>query len=333
MSMFDKYTITEAVQAMRRFLAIPKKDFLRAAGLVTVPAAGRQGRFSGYDENAVKLLEDRVNAKACRAEGVDTTIAVRYQIARDYQGYKDAEVARRMGVSRELARQWATGIQRPTKVIQLANVLGVPAAWLEFGGEENLTANSYLGVRVGDDALLWREQLYSRELPLLAEVPDNTTVEYAQAYIENAIFIRPDLAQMARRAGGRWQLVGGEFVFAPWAPIRAHGLSMRFWTDAVEAMIQDELADKPSVYAAWHALKARCEAMGLNENQYPKLITLHKRVASQAARVHRFGIDLNTTIEKSCATYLELISPITRQAQRVERAATCHTMAPAAAEI
>lgn len=305
MSQFDRYTTTEYVESLRVFLHIKKQGFAAAAGLKD-PEEKRKGRLSGYPAAAVKSLEDATNAKAARCEAPDSSLGERIRLARDYCGYSDAQVARELGVSRELVRRWGEGLHRPTCMPQLADLLSVPDSWLAEGGEQHLPANSHLGVRVGEEAMAWRERLYGLTQAVVAELPDDADVVYAQAYIEQAVMTRPDLAQAARRAGGRWQSVEGALLFAPWVPIPEHGLSRRYWSDEVEYIIEEELATKPSVYGAWHALKKRCEEKGLTAAEYPKLISLHKRVEKERERVQRYGVDLNAMVAESVKRHPQL---------------------------
>jgi DNA-binding transcriptional regulator YiaG len=304
MSQFDRYTVTEYVEEMRTVLGISKRTFLRDYGFVEDADEPRKGRLPKYKEGPIKALEDLVNAKAARAESADTTVGERYQIARDYLGMSDAEVSREMAVSRELVRRWGANIHRPTKMKELAELLNVPQAWLEEGGEQNLPANTHIGVRVGDEAKLWREQLFGMTQVLISELPDEMDESAAQAYIEMAVFHRFELAQAARRAGGRWQIVNNTLLFAPWVPIPEHGLSKRFWSDEVETIIQEELATKPTVYGAWESMRQRCEAKGLTPDQYPKRISLHKRIEKERLRAEKFGVDLNDVISESVAQHL-----------------------------
>lgn len=303
MSQFDRYTTTEYVEGLRVFLNMKKQGFQREAGLVESPDQKRKGRLPKYPEEALKALEAAVNAKASRCEAKDSTLGERLRLARDYCGFSDSHIARQLGVSRELVRRWGENLHRPSCMPQLAEVLGVPEAWLAEGGEQYLPADSYIGVRVGDEAMELREQLYSQELQVVAELPDDADVMYAQAYIEHAIKTRPELAMLARRSGGRWQSVGASLLFAPWIPIPEHGLSRRYWSDTVEALIEETLAEHPSVYGAWGALKQRCEAMGLTPEDYPRRISLHKRVEKERERAQKYGVDLNAMIAESEALH------------------------------
>lgn len=299
MSQFDRYTVTEYVESLRSFLDISKRSFLRDYGFVEEADEPRKGRLPKYKDEPIKALEALANAKAARAESSETTLGERFRIARDYLGLNDAQIARDLGVSRELVRRWGADIHRPAVMEQIADLLNVPLAWLASGGEENLPANSHIGVRVGEEALLWREQLYGLTQAVVAGLPDGSDESYAQAFIEWSVYNKFELAQAARRAGGRWQIVNNTLLFSPWVPIPEHGLSKRFWSDVVESIIQEELEAKPSVYGAWEAMRARCEALGLSEGEYPKRISLHKRIEKERARAEKFGVDLNDVVAAS----------------------------------
>lgn len=303
MSQFDRYTTSEYVEALRSFLDLRKRNFLHEYGLVEATDEQRKGRAPKYPEAPIKALEALANKKAERAEATDTAVGERFRIARDYMGFTDAKVARDLGVSRELVRRWGEDIHRPTIMPAIAELLNVPQAWLEDGGEATLPAHSHVGVRVGEEALAWREQLYGLTQAVLADLPDGADESYAQAFIEWSVFNKFELAQAARRAGGRWQIVSNTLLFSPWVPIPEHGLSKRFWSDEVESIIQEELSTKPSVYGAWEAMRARCEALGLGEDAYPKRISLHKRVEKERARAEKFGVDLNDVVAASVAKY------------------------------
>lgn len=300
MSQFDKYTRTEYVETLRKFLKISKAGFLQEQGFVTERSPGRKGRLPAYEESAIKALEEKVNEKAKLAESKSTTFGERYKLARDYLGVTDAEVARQLGVSREVVRRWGLDLHLPSKVEELAAVLNVPVLWLLHGGAEKLPANSALGVRVGEENLLWREELFGLTQTILSELEGDLPEGYIQAYIEWMVFSNPNLAQAARKAGGRWQVYNGSLLFAPWVPIPEHELTRRFWSDEVEDIIQEELMSKPSVYSAFKSIEKRCQEKGL---QYPKKISLHKRVSSGRERAEKFGVDLNSIIAEAVRKY------------------------------
>ncbi len=324
MSQFDRYTSAEYVEGLRAFLRISRQNFMRDAGFTAHLPEDRKGRIPKYPEAALRALEDQVNAKAARAEADDTTFGERYALARDYAGLNDAQVGAQIGVSREIARRWAAGTNQTQRTAELSQLLGVPQDWLEHGGEQYLPANSHLGVRVGGvykdergnttfvgEAAKYREQLYALTQSILAEVPDDANESYTQAYIEWAVCNKFELAQVARRAGGRWQVVANTLLFAPWVPIHEHGLQRRAWSDEVEAIVQEELAANPSVFAAWKKIDERCQAMGLKvadrkENvvgEYPTRIALHKRVEKERLRAEQFGVDLNDVVAAAVAQH------------------------------
>jgi transcriptional regulator with XRE-family HTH domain len=288
MSKFDTPVMAQKVQHNRVFLKYPKKDFMEMAGLKP-DQPGRKGRLPAYPAAALAKLDVAVNRKAARVEAYDSTLAERIGLARDYQALRNAAVAKALGVSRELVRRWTCGINRPTndRLPRLADILQVPLAWLQFGGEEHLPADSQLGVRVGDEAMNYREQLYGMTMGLLVEVDDDSSEADIQRFIDVAVLSRPQFAVAARRAGGRWQWVQGEFCFAPWVPLPQKGLARRYWSDEVEAIIEEELAVNATISGAWKSLKQRCEAQGWS---YPQKITLHKRLDKQRERRNKFGI-------------------------------------------
>lgn len=303
MSQFDRYASAEYVEALRSFLRKKKQNFLRDSQLIPEGHVVKPGRGPRYAEEPLAVLEAEVNQKAERAEQDGLTLGERINIARDYKGLNAAELGTHLGVSRELVRLWGANVHRPTNLAELAAVLDVPVNWLEFGGQVHLPANSHIGVRVGQENLLYREELYAKTLALMPEIPEEAEVDYAQAYVEWAVFNKEGFSHVARRAGGRWHIVGGALVFAPWVPIKEHELTRRYWSDTVEAIIEEELINQTSIYAAWAALKKRCEALGLTSKEYPKKISLHKRAEKDRARADKYGVNLNPMINAAVAKY------------------------------
>lgn len=311
MSQFDRYTVPTYIDALRVFLAIGKRNFLREAGFVKQEV--QKGRLTrkDYQEGPIAELEAKVNAKSARCEAPGsvvegdggTTMGERIRLARDYLGLTDSKVAEGLGVSRELVRRWGSDIHRPSKLDAVAAFLHVPLAWLEFGGQENLPANSHLGVRVGEESLHWRQQLYSLTQSVIGEIPEDADESYMQAYLEWTVFNREPMALAARRAGGRWHPVGGQLYFAPWVPIPEHGLARQDWSDEVEAIVQEELVNQRTTYGAWMAIKERCEALGLTEDDFPRRVSLHKRVQKERKRIEQFGVDLNGMVAASVEKY------------------------------
>lgn len=106
-----------------------------------------------------------------------------------------------MGVSRELVRRWGENLNRPGDLHGLAIELDAPVAWLTHGGESALPANSHIGVRVGAETTVWREQLYSMTLAQLDDIPEAADIEFIQAHLEWAVFNNPEMATIARRSG------------------------------------------------------------------------------------------------------------------------------------
>jgi len=298
MSIFEKTTQCQYVEAMRKFLGLRKKGFLEEAGFRT--QAGKVGRLRRFDPLMLGRLEARVNEKAARVDAKDTTLSERIRLARDYQLMTDSQIGRAMGVTRELVRRWGVGLNKPTNLEKLARVMNVPVGWLEVGDATLLRANSLLGVRVGRDAAIQREALFALTQQRLSEVGEYGEASYIQASLEWAVFDTPALASRARKAGGRWQYLEGSMHFVPWVPVRQPEIARRDWSDAVENIISEELArPNQTVARAWAQMQQRCKALGLKENEYPKRISLFKRVQKRRMWAEKYGVDLNSMIEES----------------------------------
>lgn len=279
MSRFDSRYEPQYVERLRKFLGIPKENFLYASGLATGPK--KTGRVPAYPRSAVAAIEAQANFKAARCEAGDTTLGERLVLARDYAFDFDANIARRLGVSRELVRRWRNGLGNPSETLLdgLADVLGVPTDWLRHGGEQYLPAHSHLGLRFGVEALHWRGLLRA---DIIAEAGD----DIASSAIDALVARNSDLSDMARRAGGRWHF-DEEWFFAPWEPMVEPGLQRRYWSDETEVIIEEELEANTSVYAAWRRISQRCESLGL---AYPVEISLYKRKEKERQRRERWGV-------------------------------------------
>lgn len=70
-------------------------------------------------------------------EIIETTLGGRIQWSRDEVGLTTAQLARRVGVRTETMHNWECdrAEPRPSKLVTLAGVLGVSAAWLIGGGD------------------------------------------------------------------------------------------------------------------------------------------------------------------------------------------------------
>jgi len=303
MSQFHKYTSTQVVESFRQFLGARKDGFLRDHGFLDADASPKRGRLPKYKDELVEALAKLVNVKAARAEEPDTSLGERIRIARDYKFFTDVDLAAKLGVSRELVRRWGENLNKPADLARVAEALGVPHMWLEAGGEAVLPASSHVGVRVGEESFALREQLYAMTLEHLSQVPEAADLPYIQAYLERAVFNHRDMAKVARQAGGRWQVEAKVLVFAPWEAIDEHGLTRRDWSDAVEEIIQQELSERHSTYAAWQAIKVRCQALGLSDKDFPKKISLYKRIELRNARIARYGVNINQQVKESVAIY------------------------------
>lgn len=299
MSRYDAYTQKDYVEGLRGFLGIPRQGFLSKYNLVEVAKPGRSG---AYNADAVQHLEALFNEKSAKGEQSDTSLGERLSLARDYQGLTDAQLGRECGVSREAARRWCAGDsvpEKPESRRQLLSILAVPEAWLFHGDVSALPADAIIGIRVGAEFFAAREALYGHTQHLLASLPADLGLSGYQAAIERHIQSSADLRMLARRAGGRWQLVDdtdGSLLFAPWEPIHEHGLSRRYWSDEVETLIADALATEKSIYAAWHVMAKKAKAQGLD---YPQMITLRKRIDRDRERAERYGVDLNAMVQGS----------------------------------
>ena len=258
---------------------------------------GRKGRQPRWPQDVVEQLEQAVNDKAARCEASDGSMAERILLARQYRKLNSSQVARFMDVSREAVRLWCAGLAVPNELGRLASVLDVPCTWLEIGGEKHLPSDSHLGVRVGFESMAARDQLYGLTLTVLAEAEHNSGDESLMADMEQTVFKSKGMADLARKAGGRWHFHRGELAFVPWVSIVPHGLTRRYWSDEVETIISSTMASRRSVYSAWQEVRRNCEALDL---RFPTLICLHKRLATNKERSRRFGINLNGLI--ACAT-------------------------------
>lgn len=306
MSQFDSYSKADYVNKLRMFLGKPRKGFLTEYGLrAETPTEAPTGRPPVYPEESLQALEEAVNVKAQWAEESERTFSERLCVAKDYAHVTDVAVVNALQIPARTLTQWLKGHAMPdmSHVVQLAELFHVPVVWLAEGGEHNLTADTHIGVRVGAESLMYKENLYAKTIGLLADIPEDADVAYAQAFIEKAISQSKTLKYMARRAGGRWQVANGTLVFAPWIPLENRGLTRRIWSDDVEAVITEELSSKPTVYGAWGEIRNRCLAMGLTEKDFPTKIALYKRVEKEKERTEKFGINLNEAIKASVAKY------------------------------
>ncbi|NMF96142.1 hypothetical protein GPA27_01860 [Aromatoleum toluolicum] len=283
MSMFESRSTTQYVAAMTKFLRTSRREFAVASDRV---GCGRRPR---PDAETVQRVEQAVNRKAEQAESARTTFGERYRIARDYRELRDSQVGRYMEVSRELARRWGENRHPPRgeRLERLAEFLQVPKSWLLSGCLDDLGADSHIGVRVGEEALRWREVLYSLTHRVLEKVDDDAQDEDFVVAINRALVSNADVRNAARRAGGRWQVIDGRLFFASWVPLELGPLTRRYWPEETEAIIDEEVARHSSTYAAWRAVQARCEAAGL---PYPQRIALHKRQQKVREHVERYGV-------------------------------------------
>lgn len=304
MSQFDRYSKSEYVDALRVFMGYNKRTFLREHGFIKDLDEPRTGRLPRYEDAPVQALEASVNQKARDAETAED-FGTRYRIARDYKGIGDIAVAKHLNLSRELIRRWGINQQRCTRMEEVAEFLDVPLAWLAEGGEDKLPPDSHIGVRVGEEGKNCREQLLGLTQAAVTRIPEEADEDFAQATIEWTVHNDPEFSKLARRAGGRWQMLNGMLMFSPWHPIDEYSMTRGRWSDDVEQIIQEELMAQPTVYKAWIALRDRCLAMGLSDDQFPKKISLHKRVERERQRAEQFGVNLNDMVAASVEKYIQ----------------------------
>ena len=285
MSQFFSYTQPEYVRKLCKFLG---RTHPAVKSLKVERPRGLKGRTPNYSETSIQSLEQAVNDLASRCEAPDTSFKQRFSLACAYSGLKDSTIARMLGVSRQALGWWRAGACLPSRLECLAEVLDVPIDWLRCGVEGHLPASSHLGVRVGDASLEYRERLYGITFDAIQNVDDDARTDDINNAIVACLLYSPEMKKLSRRSGGRWLLQQGNLVFAPWRPIREHGLARRKWSDTVEAVIESALKRHRSVYSAFQEVQCKCEELG---EKYPQKISLYKRIAAERARLSRFGLN------------------------------------------
>ena len=303
MSVFNAYTKGKYIEALRQFLRFPEMNFLRNMRLVeTKDGKGKRA----YLKEGIEQLEVLVNQKAARVESVDTTLGERITLARDYLLMTDTEIGRAFGLTREMVRRWRNGLNVPTDIERLANLLKVPIEWLKSGNPAALPSDSHLGVRVGSEKTRYCAELLELTHKQIGLVQTGESVDddFIRGFIEMTVFNSPEMSNAARRAGGRWQWSGGELKFAAWKPLPSVRKRKSPWSDEVEDIINDELS-KPgqSVSQSYRNMTERWTAMGLSEQEYPTKIALHKRLEKQRAHESIHGVDINDEVSKSIEKY------------------------------
>ena len=166
----------------------------------------------------IDALESKANLKASRVEHPSLCFSERFCLGADYLGMTLPAVARTLSVSYETVRDWSLDEDKPEDMEALANLLKVPRRWLEEGGIEHLPANSHIGGRVGKQARELREILFSQTLENVGEVTDDANAAEIQLWLDSVVNMIPTLKSTSRRAGGRWQIIQGNWMFAPWFP-------------------------------------------------------------------------------------------------------------------
>lgn len=303
MYFFFTSTRSDYIVKLRKFLRLSPKNFTEKFFSDGEPVKGRRS----YSDELIRELEDAANEKSARCERTDTTMGERVALAMAYNDDipTPTVLAQKVGVSRELARRWVSQLQEitPGRIPQLAKILDVPKKWLLEGGEDTLPANSILGLRVGEENLQAREDLFALTQEKYAEGRASENEEtanepYMIAYLESCVNSDPQMKKLARRCGGRWHYIMGNPVFAPWIPTVSRDSWRMDWSDEVEQIIDEELQEAPTVYAAWERMRDRCEEKGYGPRQYPKKVTLHRRVGQEAKRLRDYGVDINELVKQ-----------------------------------
>ncbi len=279
MSQFFAQSQSIYIAQMRQFLG---RRHPAVKALARYRPEGTQGRGSNLPPEAIAELETAVNQKAAACEALDTAFSERLEWACDYAGIGDATLAR------QLVGGWKKGAYFPSRLDGLATQLNVSKAWLQYGGEDKLTACCHVGVRVGEEMKQYKEQLYGKTIEALEGASEGTPEHQVNARLEQLYIEWPDYATLCRRAGGRWLVHAAALLFVPWQPVFKHQLARRFWPDEVEAIIAEELDKHDSVYAAWKAVEQRCKELGL---AHPQKISLYKRAEKLRQRLAEFGAD------------------------------------------
>lgn len=286
MSMFESRSSSQYATAMLGFLRLSRRAFDTSMNVTKVKRGA--GRCPRYKPEVIKELEKLVNERARRSELLSISFGERYRIARDYLRLNDSEVGRHLGVSRELVRRWGENMHPPRKerLQSLAEFLDVPKSWLLTGCQDDLPADSHIGVRVGGEALEWREVLFALTEAVLGDLKEDAGADNFICAINRCLSTSAVMRSAARRSGGRWQFINGQLLFAAWIPLQLEPLKRRLWPDETEIIINEELARGSTTYGAWEAVRVRCEAEGL---PYPKRITLHKRLQKIREHVEKYG--------------------------------------------
>ena len=304
MSKFYKNTGSAYADVMRQFLGLPPKEVSEKSGIHCKCCNCDNSQYSDYEDQL--NLENLVNEKASRVEACDSTLGERLGLARDYSFMSNSDIASALDLSSQMVSDWVSNQKAPGNLSSLAKVLNVTLAWLQSGNYEGLSADSHLGVRVGHQASSFKEDLFSATQQMLSELDldDWADEQVVQAFIERMVFEKPVMAQLARKAGGRWQLLEGELFFIPWIPVEAQELYQRQWSDEVEDIVEEQLSiPGQSIYMAWEMVSQRCTELGLSEDEFPRRIALFQRTEMMRKRVEKFGVDFNHIIKAAVSKY------------------------------
>ena len=311
MSQFEHPLDTVYVDNMRHFLNESKYQFLLKFGFTTVDR-DKRGRLPKYLSDAIQSVEKAFNEKAKIAEKSES-IGQRIELSISYFKDNIDESAQRLGVTTMTLKQWLENLSIPTlaEKEKMAHALNVPQEWLETGDTVYLPANSTLGVRVGQEALDYRQILKAMTMNIINEIyKEKVDNAFAQAFIEWKVFNTPEIAQVARKAGGRWQICtpkyinDSNFVFAPWVPLPELELKRRLWSNDVENIIDEELrfGKNQSIYEAYNKMEKRFKE---TSEYFPQRVSLYKRIEKINHNIIKFGANINNEINQ--AIYINFI--------------------------
>ena len=190
---------------------------------------------------------------------------------RRFLGWSCADLSRRVEVSRESARLWERSCAEPgamcpteQRAHKIAEVMGVPFTYLWDGDLTGVAPNLPIGRRIGvsqEGAIeaLFSEQERSRIRP--------TSLDDARRKL-----VKPNIARMAREAGGAWVLSpGGQMQFEFWTVVvkRRKGPTAVGSTPILQKWVEKAVDNKTPITDAWSAACAECVAQGIDPPHYP----------------------------------------------------------------
>lgn len=212
MTVFDAHDEELYLIGLRRFLCI---DAESGKAMEQAPV-----KSLGNEVNGSRALEEQVNEKSAKADDIGLSKADRIRLACDYLGLDGTAVLQQINgedFDLEECDSKCLGAAAPW----LENRLKVPLDWIASGEPELLRADSHIGLLVGEAAIAARERLYGLTLSWLAAALEEDEGELG-GILERMVFDDPDMALLARKAGGRWVLAAGGLLFEPWQETFKH---------------------------------------------------------------------------------------------------------------